>query len=159
MQIPLEEFTNNTIETNLVVNWFLRSISLVGSLTIGHHQNIQCEGRRGIFCENWGRQAYWSMREARMKGRRGRTQKENMGLCQGQSPNSLWIFQGLELPKTASLILSLYLPVNSLRTEIQSLGRPSHKEKGWSPLPGSGISSFAPSFGRFESTPFSLLAF
>lgn len=53
MQMPLVEFTYNTIERSLGVNWFLSSLSSVGSLTIGHQENIQSEGRRSKFVEPW----------------------------------------------------------------------------------------------------------
>ena len=40
MQMPLEELTNNTIERNLVPNWFLKSTSSVASRTIGYREKL-----------------------------------------------------------------------------------------------------------------------
>lgn len=138
MQMPLEEFTNNARERNRVVNRFLRSSSSVGSRTIGHHWNTQCEGRRGHFCENWGRQADWGATKDRMTGRGRRTKKRRWD-CVKDTVQLLYRFSMVQsCQKHQACSFHLFLPVNFPRTSVTQ----SAFSHGEGTVPSAVFSSF-----------------
>lgn len=147
MQMPLVEFTYNTIERSLGVNWFLSSLSSVRSLTIGHQENIQSEGRRSKFVE------------PRKPGLLGyhRVQKEGKGAghkkrrwdCVRNRIQLSYSFPGFRIAKISKPAPSPFPSREFPGTEIQSCSQPSHTRKGTFPLLYSAVSSLIPSSGSF----------